>query len=279
MEKLELSAPAKINWGLDIRGRRPDGYHLLRSLMQTVSLADTVTLQRSGADDCRCPGLPAAGNLAFRAWLLLKQRCGIRDHLLISIEKQIPPGAGLAGGSSDAAAVLRGANELFGLGLSLEELCAIGLELGADLPFCLYGGLALAEGVGERIRVLPPARSWPLLLVNPGFPVSTPAVYAAYDALGEAPHPDIDGLWAALAGGDGKRLLCASGNALEVAACSLHPELAELKQALTEQGLHPLLSGSGGTFFVIAEEEEEARDLAESWQKRIPWARAARTIT
>jgi len=279
MEQWEIPAPAKINWGLEIKGRRPDGYHLLRSLMQTVTLMDTVTLRRSRADDCRCPGLDAGGNLAFRAWLLLKQRCAVPDHLLISIDKRIPLGAGLAGGSSDAAAVLRGANELLGLGLSLEELCAVGLQLGADLPFCLHGGLALVEGIGERIRAVTPGRSWPLLLVNPGFPVSTAAVYAAYDELGEELHPDLDNLLAALENGDQEMLLASSGNALEAPACYLHPALTGLKQSLTKQGLRPLLSGSGGTFFAIADTEDQARELARFWKKRAFWAGVAHTTT
>ena len=224
-------------------------------------------------------GRGAEDNLAFRAWKLLKTRFGIQGHLQIVIEKRIPFGAGLAGGSSDAAAVLRGANQLFGLGLSQADLSKLSLELGADLPFCIRGGLALAEGVGEQLTTLRPGAVWPLLLLNPGFAVATSRVYAAYDQLPQMGPPDLAGLRQALEAGDRSGILAAGGNALEAAACQLHPELAALRQALLDQGLRPLLSGSGGTFFLLLEDEAQGEALAKYWRQRLPWVTLTQTTT
>ena len=164
-------------------------------------------------------------------------------------------------------------------GMTRQEDADACMELGADLHFCLQGGLALVEGIGERVTPLQPASGLRLLLVNPGFPVATPAVYKAYDQLGVAIHPDIDGLQAALANGDVEALYRSAGNALEAPACWLHPSLAELKLSLAAQGLRPLLSGSGGTFFAVLGADSPAGELLRFWQRRLAWAGLARTNT
>lgn len=265
MKELELTAAAKINWGLDIVGRRADGYHLLRSLMQNIGLYDRLRLQLSATDDCRCEGMADGDNLALCAWLLMKQQLGLRQHLHISIDKHIPIGSGLGGGSSDAAAVLRGANQLLQLGLSDTELAALGLQIGADLPFCLRGGLALVEGIGEIVQPLAPGpRLW-LVLADPGFPVPTPAVYQAYDKLAEPLHPDLAALQAAVEQGNVAAIRQYSGNALQAAAMSLYPQLAAAERAVAALGPRPLLSGSGGALFTPCANEDEAQQVAAGW--------------
>lgn len=277
MEALHRQAPAKINWGLDIISRQEDGYHQLRSLMQTVDLADDIYVSRAAFDDCACPGLPREENLAFRAWLLLKREYKLDACLRIRIEKRIPPAAGLAGGSSDAAAVLLAADSLLGLGLSPDELCALGAQLGADIPFCLHGGLALAAGIGERITPLKPGRSLILLLVNPGLPLNTAQVYAAYDKLGASRRPDIPALIDAVIAGDIPAIGESAGNALEDAAISLCPQLAALKNAIGQTGLKPLMSGSGPTLFAVAESRAQAEAAALSLHDQAPWLYIAKT--
>ena len=149
MQQIELSAYAKINWSLLITGQRDDGYHTLMSLMEQVDLADEITVQKAAFDQIACPPLPEdASNLALAAWLALKKKLNLKDCLRIQIKKNIPLASGLAGGPSDAAAGLRGANELLDLGQTDEQLAELGLSLGADLPFCLAGGAAVVSGIG-----------------------------------------------------------------------------------------------------------------------------------
>ena len=212
MEQVTLIAPAKINWGLDIVGKRADGYHLLCTLMQSVGLFDRVRIQKSERDCCVCsPPLYGNGeNLALRAWHLLKQEYVLPGGLCLEIDKGIPEGGGLAGGSTDAAAVLLGVDRLFRLGLGEERLADLGLRLGADLPFCLKGGLALVEGIGERLLPQRALRSYHLVLVNPGFPVSTAEVYRQFSFDQIAAHPESKGPAGCLGGRGqerGRRLL------------------------------------------------------------------------
>ena len=249
MDSLELRAPAKINWGLEIVGRRADGYHLLRSLMQTVDLCDVVRLMPAATDSCISqPPLPeGVPNIALKAWQTLKAELGLSQCLRIEIEKHIPVAAGLAGGSTDAAAVLRGANELFGLGLSTEQLCAVGVRLGADVPFCIHGGLALVEGIGEQVTALHGAPAYDLILISPGFPVATAQVYAAYDE-DPAPAPGcIDGLTRAVLAGEQSEIRRYCVNMLEPPAFRLYKVLSEIRQGCADTSACARLSGSGGS--------------------------------
>lgn len=280
-KQIECLAPAKINWGLDIVGRRADGYHLLRSLMQTIDLADKVSLRCSRTDHCSCsPSLPgSASNLALSAWLQLKEEFAIRDGLDIRIEKRIPVAGGLAGGSTDAAAVLRGANLLFDLSLSREDLCRIGLKLGADLPFCLTGGLALVEGIGEQVTPQPASQTYYLVLANPGLPVSTAEVYRGYAEHkgGDERRPDLDGLLSALQSGDLSGIRCCCGNVLEGPAFALHPQIAELKRRCLAFGLPALMSGSGGSVWALAKDQAQAEAIADQLRHEASFACTAVT--
>lgn len=280
MRTLRLSAPAKINWSLDIRGQRPDGYHLLASLMQSVDLCDRLCLAPAAEDSCLCqpPLTDGAPNLALRAWLALKAELGLSASLAIRIDKQIPLAAGLAGGSSDAAAVLIGADRLLGLGLSQEELCRVGLRLGADLPFCLSGGLALVEGIGERVRPLPGAPVYQLVLVNAGLPLSTAQVYRAYAATEVGLRPDIHGQLRALLAGDQAEIIRCAANSLEAPALALCPAIAAVKASCAALGLPALMSGSGGSVWALAADPEQANWAAAELRRWYPFARAVATL-
>lgn len=283
MNHMELKAPAKINWGLAVGPRRGDGYHELRSLMQTVSLYDRVSLSLSEKDGCNCDlALPEqTPNLALSAWLLLKRELGLRHCLHIDIKKRIPPAAGLGGGSADAAAVLRGANRLLNLGLSPQELSRLGLSLGSDVPFCLQGGLALVEGIGDRVSPLGLAPLQHLLLLNQGFSVSTAGVYAAFDRQDRhTPAPDLDRLAQALLSGEGRAIGQAQANMLAEPACLLHPPLRELLAVAANISVAANLSGSGGTVWALGLDEMRAQMTARalSLQFRYPLCQAVHTL-
>ena len=278
MSTLTIEAAAKINWRLKIVGRRPDGYHLLCGLMQSISLADTIYLRTGARDSCRIsigPPIKQEDNLAYAAWLLLKRELNLGYSLEIEIEKRIPPGGGLGGGSADAAAVLNGANELFELGLSLEDLSRIGLLLGADIPFCLLGGLAQAEGVGEKLVSLPPP-DMPLLLVNAGFRVPTAQVYAHYAQSGyafaaaSAEREICAKLSAALNSGDIPAINALLDNDLAQSVRQLYPAIGALEQQLRALGLTPQISGSGGTVFALVE-SSGALKKAKQALANVPW--------
>ena len=264
MREIYLNAPAKINLGLDVLARRPDGYHDLRMIMQTVALYDKVNITRTVTPGIRLQTnvsfLPADGrNLACRAAQLLADEFGIRDGVYIDLEKHIPVAAGLAGGSTDAAAVLTGMNRLFELGLSEEELMQRAVKLGADVPYCIMQGTALAEGIGEQLTrlVSPPPCS--ILLVKPGVHVSTAFVYGHLHADELDCHPDIGGQIAALEAGDLEKLCALMGNVLETVTIPAHPVIARIKEAMLEAGaLGSLMSGSGPTVFGLFRREEDA---------------------
>ena len=282
MEQVTLIAPAKINWGLDIVGKRADGYHLLCTLMQSVGLFDRVRIQKSERDCCVCsPPLYGNGeNLALRAWHLLKQEYVLPGGLCLEIDKGIPEGGGLAGGSTDAAAVLLGVDRLFRLGLGEERLADLGLRLGADLPFCLKGGLALVEGIGERLLPQRALRSYHLVLVNPGFPVSTAEVYRQFSFDQIAAHPDLKGLLDALEAGDRSGVAACCGNLLETPAFTLHPQIACLKERCRSLGLVSLMSGSGGSVWGLADSADEAEKAAEVLKREgYPFVHVVRTLS
>ena len=279
MTVLNLRAPAKINWSLEIVGKRDDGYHLLRSIMQMVELFDILRISSATVDSCLRDGAEVTDDLAFRAWMLIKERCHIMDCLRIEIEKHIPVGAGLGGGSSDAATLMLGINRHYDLGLSLEKLVSWGLELGADLPFCLSGGLALVEGIGEKISKLDAVQPYDILIINPGFPVSTSAVFNKFSFEQAGRCPDIDALSVALLAGDVQKICQSSGNMLENAAICIHPELQKIKNGLVELGLHPLMSGSGGSIFALCGSGMEEDSLAIKKVRRLaPWVSITKVI-
>ncbi len=259
-------AHAKINLVLDVAGTRPDGYHELETIMQTVTLCDLLEITPASEIELHVTGaeLPAGpGNLAYQAADLLRSRTGYPGGARIKLLKRIPPAAGLAGGSADAAAVLRGLNEVWDLGLPLDELASLGAVLGSDVPFCLHGGTALARGRGEIITPLPDLPPLGVVLVKPSFGVSTAEIYRRYDAMGGAFRADCRGMLAALDRGDLGGVLACMGNALEPVTMSLFPEIGAIKNLLAAAGARGvLMSGSGPTVFGIFSNYAEAERAA-----------------
>lgn len=280
-------AHAKINLGLDIIGVREDGYHLLRMVMQSLKLHDTVTVREESPDY----GIKTVTdseeveddrrNLAYRAAFLLKEKYGISSGIGIKIKKEIPVAAGLAGGSSDAAAVLKAVNELFSLGLGLKELREEGVKLGADVPYCLEGGTRLSEGIGEVLTpVVPELKECGILLVKPPEGVSTRQVYEAYDGEDHSDHPDIDGIIEDISNGDIQDLKLRMGNVLEDVTIPRVPKIREIKDRLRETGLQGvLMSGSGPTVFAIDEDRQLLKEAAESCREYFQDCRVILTET
>ncbi len=269
MQQIELSAYAKINWSLLITGQRDDGYHTLMSLMEQVDLADEITVQKAAFDQIACPPLPEdASNLALAAWLALKKKLNLKDCLRIKIKKNIPLAAGLAGGSSDAAAVLRGANELLDLGQTDEQLAELGLSLGADLPFCLAGGAAVVSGIGERVEKVSDFPQMPLLLINPGQAVSTAAAYrgrmgAFCDRT--VAYSKIASLLIARRRLDFAQIAMVWQNDLQKSSIALCPAIAHIKLDLAKAGIPSLMSGSGATVIAPPLDEENLSKLQEKY--------------
>ncbi|MCR4908490.1 MAG: 4-(cytidine 5'-diphospho)-2-C-methyl-D-erythritol kinase [Lachnospiraceae bacterium] len=263
-----VNAYAKINLSLDIVGEREDGYHLLRMVMQTLSLHDEISLSRTevGAvrilcDDRRVP--VNEHNTCFKAAKLLLEEAGIKDGVEIKIKKLIPVAAGLAGGSSDAAAVMKAVNTEFSLGLSAEDLKERAVNIGADVPYCILGGTALSEGIGERLTALKPLEEYEVLLVKPKEGVSTKEVYRAYDETKVADHPDTDALVKEI-GETGRLLPGAMENVLESVTIPLIPEIREIKETLKKSGCaKTLMSGSGPTVYAVYENTLIGRARAE----------------
>lgn len=269
MDKMQLKALAKINLGLDVLRRREDGYHEVRMIMQTVRIFDRLQLMKQERPGIRVRTnlyyLPAnENNLVYKAANLLFEEFGLPGGLSIDLKKYIPVAAGMAGGSSDAAAVLYGVNRMYGLGLSQEELMKRGVRIGADVPYCLMRGTALAEGIGEVLSPLPSMPPCNILVAKPGISVSTKFVYENLHAneLRADQHPDIDGILEALRRQDLKGMTecMKDGNVLETVTVPAHPVIQKIKDTMEEQGaLAALMSGSGPTVFGIFEDRNKAR--------------------
>ena len=263
---MELKATAKINLGLDVLRKREDGYHDLRMVMQMTGMFDRISMfpraRRPGISfRTNLPYIPAnENNLAYRAAKILMDEFEVNDGLSINLQKFIPVAAGLAGGSTDAAAVLVGTNKLFHLGLSLEELMVRGKKLGADVPYCLLGGTALAEGIGEVLTPLPNLPSCSILLAKPPVSVSTKEVYGALRADEIEVHPDIDGMVEALKAKDLRGVCDRCANVLEDVTAPSRPIIGEMERDMKKMGaLCSIMSGSGPTVFGIFDDESAAR--------------------
>ncbi|WP_078414555.1 4-(cytidine 5'-diphospho)-2-C-methyl-D-erythritol kinase [Priestia abyssalis] len=256
--KLMVKAPAKINLSLDVLHKRSDGYHEVKMVMTTIDLADRVELterydqkimihshDRYVPDDHR--------NLAYQAAQLLKERFQINKGVTISIVKNIPVAAGLAGGSSDAAATLRGLNKLWDLNLSLDELALLGAEIGSDVSFCVYGGTAIATGRGEIIEHIDtPPNCW-VILAKPEIGVSTAEVYKNLN-LSNVKHPDVESMVQAISEQNYGKMCSAVGNVLETVTLNTHPEVALIKEQMKRFGADAvLMSGSGPTVFGLVQ--------------------------
>ncbi|MDE7199412.1 MAG: 4-(cytidine 5'-diphospho)-2-C-methyl-D-erythritol kinase [Lachnospiraceae bacterium] len=266
---MKQKAYAKVNIGLDVLRRRPDGYHELKMIMQTVDICDELTFERErepgiqlridGAD------LPAdERNLAYRAAALLMEEKHIREGVSITLKKRIPIAAGMAGGSADAAAVMRGLNALFAMGYSTKSLQKLGVKLGADIPYCISGGTMLSEGIGEVLTPLPAPPDCHLVVAKPDVDVSTAFVYRNLRADSLPFHPDIDGMAKALAAGDLKGITDRMGNVLETVTVREYPVIDRIKKRMCGLGAeNALMSGSGPTVFGIYKEKETAENTAE----------------
>lgn len=268
MDKIKLKALGKINLGLDVLGRRPNGYHDVRMVMQTVYLYDQILLEKTDKEGISLKTnlfyLPVnENNLAYRAAKMLIDEFTIKEGVHISLEKHIPVAAGMAGGSSNAAAVLYGMNRLFQLGLTDQELMERGVKLGADVPYCIMRGTVLAEGIGEELTPLPAMPKCHVLLAKPPISVSTQKVYEKLDAQKVTKHPDIDGILLGLQTGDLKKITSSMGNVLENVTITEYPQIERIKDVMKEEGaLNAMMSGSGPTVFGIYDDKMLARRAA-----------------
>lgn len=294
---LTIKAPAKINWFLNVLGLRKDGFHEIQSLLQKVSLFDTLTLKPSGvlslAADMR---VPVKENLVFRAGLLLKEKHGVMAGAEMRLVKEIPTGAGLGGGSSDAAAALMGLNELWALGLSPDELCEAGELIGSDVPFFLRGSLSFVEGRGEKITGYSCQKEVSLLLVKPSYQVSTAWVYGQFTFPGAPPvssdHTgseltkkpvnvnNIRHFIGNVAEANLPGIARSSGtvlNDLEAVTLKRYPIIGVIKQRLIDRGaLFTLMSGSGPTVFGVFSSYQEAEETSHHFHEF--WTAPVRTI-
>lgn len=263
MRTITMSAPAKINLSLDVTGKLENGYHALETIMQTISLWDDVLLEKTVEGIgvfCDHPGVPCdAGNICDKAARAFFQKTSIPGGVKIKIMKRIPVGAGLAGGSSDAAAVLKGLNALYDAELTQQELADIGVICGADVPFCLAGGTCLAGGIGEKLTRLPSFAGIHAVLVTPEFSVSTAWVFQNYRMDDPVRHPDTKQLIAAIRNRDVARVAGGMKNVLESVTAVKYPEIEGIKHELKSLGaLGSVMSGSGSSVFGLFENREKA---------------------
>ncbi len=265
MEEIRLKARAKINLGLDVVRKREDGYHEVRMIMQTINLYDKIILRKREKAGIQVKTnlsyLPAnEDNLVYKAAKLLMDEFAVEEGVSIELNKYIPVAAGMAGGSSDAAAVLVGVNRMFDLGLTRRQLMDRAVKIGADVPFCVMRGTALAEGIGEKLTPLPMMPKCHILIAKPKVYVSTKFVYGNLRANELTYHPDIDGQVEALKEGSLKKLAALMGNVLETVTIPEYPVIEEIKQSMLKHGaLNAMMSGSGPTVFGLFDEEEAAR--------------------
>ena len=270
MDRLELKALGKINLGLDVLGRRENGYHDVRMVMQTVYLYDRIIMKKSKTPGIRLETnlyyLPVnENNLAYQAAQMLMDEFHIEEGVSIQLDKHIPVAAGMAGGSSNAAAVLFGMNRMFSLGLSQKELMERGVKLGADVPYCIMRGTVLAEGIGEILTPLSPMPKCYVLIAKPAISVSTKMVYEKLDSHEIEDHPDIDGILAGLKAGDLKKVAGSMDNVLERVTVDAYPVIDQIKKMMIKEGaLNAMMSGSGPTVFGIFEEKATARKAADA---------------
>mgnify|MGYP002671725160 FL=1 len=264
MKDISVKALAKINLGLDVVRRREDGYHEVRMVMQTIHLFDRLEMAKNSSGEISITTnlsfLPTnRNNLVYRAAELLREEFQIKDGLTINLHKHIPVAAGMAGGSTDAAAVLYGMNRMFNLGLKREELMERGVKIGADVPYCIMRGTALAEGIGEKLTALPPMVKCPVLIAKPQISVSTKFVYENLRLNDKTEHPDIDALVENIRKKDLNAVASEMGNVLETVTIPNYPVIAQIKEHMLEHGaVGAMMSGSGPTVFGLFEDGDTA---------------------
>lgn len=280
MDKLTRRAYGKINLGLDVIRKRPDGYHDVKMIMQMVTICDELTFEKIVENKIIIKtdkaDLPIDdNNLIYIAAKKLLNYIGSKQGLKITLKKNIPIAAGMAGGSTDAAATLLGINELLRAGIAKEELMKIAVTIGADVPFCIEGGTALSEGIGEKLTPLTPPSDCFLLIAKPDICVSTKYVYENLHADTLAVHPDIDGMAEALSRQDLKGVSSRLGNVLETVTIAQYPIIGNIKKAMLESGaMNSLMSGSGPTVFGLY----QTKQLAEAAREKLELTALAKEL-
>lgn len=281
-----LKAWAKINWSLDILGRREDGYHLMDMVMQLIELHDDISIEQSDTLSLKVDGrvrVPDTDdNLVLRAAQALRDYAGIQKGAAISLHKRIPVCAGLGGGSADAACVLHGLNKLWELHYPLETLCEIGVKLGADIPFCLTGGLMRAEGIGEVLSPRPCKRSFPLVVIQPCRGLSTRDVFTSLHEMPETDweHPDTASVIQALSEGNLRLLSASLGNTLQPVSEKMRPEIHKCINMLKEHGARAAqMTGSGSAIYGVFSTTAAARTAYEALKKKYRICHLTHTMT
>lgn len=292
MKSVSRKAYAKVNLSLDVLRRRPDGYHEVKMIMQSVGIYDELNFEILEAEEDfkagdypDCEGMialsfidlpenidlgPVEKNLIYRAAKMIYDRYNLKDKIRISLKKNIPVAAGMAGGSTDGAAVFHGLNELFKLNMTTEEMCELGVKLGADIPFCIMGGTYLSEGIGEVLTKIPTPPSCVLLVAKPDISVSTKFVYENLHANELKVHPDVSTMLEAISEKNLMRMSQLLGNVLENVSCKEYPIIEEIKDLMKNEGaLNSLMSGSGPTVFGIFTPDESGQEKARAAMDRI----------
>lgn len=270
---MRLRALAKINLGLDILGKREDGYHEVRMIMQTISMYDVLEIQKTETPGIslwvNLPYIPSdERNLVYRAAKLLMDEFQIQEGVSMRLEKFIPVAAGMAGGSSDAAAAFVGINRMFNLGLSEEELMKRAVRIGADVPYCIMRGTALAEGIGEKLTRLSPVPKCWILVGKPGVSVSTKMAYGNLNLNAIEKRPDIDGMIRAIEKGDLYEMIAGMANVFEPGIVSQYPVIRDIERLMEEHGARKaMMSGSGPTVFGIFDNENKLNEAAAALKK------------
>lgn len=274
MEKIELKAYGKINLGLDVIRKRPDGYHDLDMIMQMVDVYDdiVITKNKTGKIEVKTDTAVLSNgkdNLAYMAAKMLMDEFKIKDGVNIYINKRIPIAGGMAGGSSDCATTLMGINQLFELGLSKEELMERGVKLGADVPYCVLGGTAIARGIGEVLTSLPAPADCHVIIAKPPVSVSTAYVYGHIKPLEITKRPDIEAMAQSIKDGDLKKMASLIYNVMEDVTVVEYPIISEIKQVMLDNGaLNSIMSGSGPTVFGLFDDKEKAQQCVKTLEEK-----------
>lgn len=283
---LTKKAYAKINLSLDVLKRRPDGYHEVRMIMQTVGIYDTLTFSVFKDNDLSGTSIelkvtdkdldlgPMKKNLIYRAAKMIVEEKDIKNtRILITLKKNIPVAAGMAGGSTDAACVFHGLNELLALGMSLDDMCSLGVKLGADIPYCIKGGCAISEGIGEILTPIAAPPEAVLLIAKPDINVSTKFVYENLHANELKTHPDVDSMIEAISNQDLTKMSQVLGNVLETVTTKEYPVIDKIKTIMKDQGaLGALMSGSGPTVFGLfdPQDRDKAKEALKAVKEAVP---------
>ncbi|AOZ97640.1 4-(cytidine 5'-diphospho)-2-C-methyl-D-erythritol kinase [Butyrivibrio hungatei] len=264
--KQSRKAYGKINLGLDVTGKRADGYHIVRMIMQNVDIYDTLTFEDNETGEivltASSESIPTDdSNLICKVAKQLKEKFNVDKGIKIHLEKRIPVAAGMAGGSTDGAAAYLALNDIWGLGQSKEELCKLAVSLGADISYCIMGGTMVAEGIGEELTAIADMPECLIVVAKPAIGVSTGWVYTELDSKPIEKHPDIDGIRSAIENGDLKGMCALIDNVLEHVTASKYEEIGKIEKLLEDNGaIRAFMTGSGPTVFGIFDDENKARE-------------------